>query len=90
MTKTDMIKLVAKEADLPIKKATLAVDSLLSAITDSLKKGEDVKLMNVGKLYVVNVPASERMNPRTREPVKVPAHKVVRFKVSSVLKKAVW
>ncbi|HOU76442.1 MAG TPA: HU family DNA-binding protein [Candidatus Dojkabacteria bacterium] len=90
MTKTEMIKLVAKMTDVPMKKATAAVDALLKEMANSLKKGDEVKLMNLGKLYAVNVPASVRMNPRTRESVKVPAHKVVRFKVSSVLKKAVW
>lgn len=89
MTKATLAKSVAGATGLSQKAAGAAVDSTFEAVVAALKKGEEVKVMNFGKFVVVNVAASSRMNPRTRAAVKVPAHKAVRFRVSSVLKKAV-
>jgi len=87
MTKTELVKAVAVATGLSLKASQGAVDAVFSTIVSELKKGNDVKVMNFGKFVTVDVAASVRMNPKTREVVNVPAHKAVRFRVSSVLKR---
>jgi nucleoid DNA-binding protein len=58
-------------------------------IMEALRKGQEVNLPGFGKFSVVWREETQRRNPATGEPVTVPAHNVVRFKLGSALKAAV-
>ena len=44
MNKNELIEQIAVSADITKAKAALAVEAFIEAVTDSLKKGEDVAL----------------------------------------------
>ncbi len=65
------------------------VDGLFSAITDTLKKGEEVSIAGFGIFSAKLRPARMARNPKTGEQVKVAAKKVAKFRPSKALKDAV-
>ncbi|MBV9522010.1 MAG: HU family DNA-binding protein, partial [Alphaproteobacteria bacterium] len=68
--------------------ATKAVDAVFESITDSLKKGDEVRLVGFGTFLVSARAASEGRNPRTGEAIKIPASKQPKFKAGKGLKDA--
>jgi len=88
MNKADLIEAVAK-AVCTKKEAAAAVDAMIEAIKDALKKGEAVTLVGFGTFKVVERKARTGRNPRTGEAIKIPKKKVPVFRPGSELKKAV-
>lgn len=89
MTKQDLIEALAKKAVCTKKEAAKALSVLLEEITKSLKAGKDVVLTGFGTFKVAKRKARTGRNPQTGATIKIPARKVVRFKVGAELKKAV-
>lgn len=72
------------------KKSTVALfDEFFAAITKSLKKGERVRVGDLGILQVRKRAARMGRNPQTGEPIKIKASKKVAFRASKVLKEAI-
>lgn len=89
MNKNDLVSKVAETADISKQKAASAVDAVIEAIKGSLKSGEDVRLVGFGTFSVSNRAATTGRNPRTGEPIKIPASKQPKFKAGKDLKEAV-
>lgn len=89
MNKQDLVAHVADAAGLSKADATKAVDSVIDGITDSLKRGTEVRLVGFGTFAVANRAASKGRNPRTGEPINIPASKQPKFKAGKALKDAV-
>jgi DNA-binding protein HU-beta len=89
MNKQDLISKIASEADISKQKAGVALDATLDAIRDSLKKGDDVRLIGFGTFTVAERAATEGRNPRTGEKIKIPASKQPKFKPGKELKDTV-
>lgn len=89
MNKQDLVANVAKQADLSKSKAAEAVDAVIDSIKKSLKKGDDVRLVGFGTFSVAKRAATTGRNPRTGEPIKIPASKQPKFKAGKELKEAV-
>ncbi len=89
MNKQDLVAQVATKADLSKQKAASAVDAIIDTIKGSLKKGDDVRLVGFGTFSVANRAATTGRNPRTGEPIKIPASKQPKFKAGKDLKEAV-
>ena len=89
MNKQDLVTKVAEEADISKQKAAEAVDAVIDAIKASLKKGDDVRLVGFGTFSVAKRAATTGRNPRTGEPIKIPASKQPKFKAGKELKEAV-
>ncbi len=89
MNKQDLVSKVAAEADIPKTKAAAAVDAVIEAVKSALKKGDDVRLVGFGTFSVANRAATTGRNPRTGEPIKIPASKQPKFKAGKELKEAV-
>ena len=89
MNKQDLVASVAKQADLSKSKAAEAVDAVIDSIKKSLKKGDDVRLVGFGTFSVAKRAATTGRNPRTGEPIKIPASKQPKFKAGKELKEAV-
>jgi DNA-binding protein HU-beta len=66
--------------------AERAAESVLRAIKRGLKKDSEVNLVGFGTFSVVQRSARNGYNPHTRQPMKIPAIKLVRFKASSRLR----
>ena len=89
MTKAELIDEVARRTGQSKKDAGDAVDAVLDAITDTLKRGGDVTFTGFGKFTVQNRAARMGVNPRTGQRVQIAATKVPKFSAGSQLKAAV-
>ena len=89
MNKAELIDAVAADADISKASAARAVDSLVAAITSSLKSGESVTLVGFGTFSVRERPARSGRNPRTGETIQIDASSMPVFKAGKALKDAV-
>lgn len=89
MTKSELIKAIAKKASLTEAQTNEAVKALTDVITDALAKGDKIQLPGLLTAETVERPARNGRNPRTGESMTIPAHKAVKLSASSTLKKAV-
>jgi DNA-binding protein HU-beta len=89
MTKNELIAAVADKAQMTKTAAASAVDATFDAITATLKKGGEVKIMGFGNFRVVKRAAREGRDPRTGAPVKIRAARRPRFSAGKGLKEAV-
>lgn len=89
MNKNDLVATVASSADLSKAAAAKAVDSVFDAITASLKTGTEVRLVGFGTFSVARRKASRGRNPRTGEPIDIPASNQPKFKAGKALKGSV-
>ena len=88
MNKSDLINEVAKVVNTK-KEAQAAVDCVISSITKTLKKGDDVALTGFGSFKVVKRKARKGRNPYTGEEIKIKAAKAPKFTPGKALKEAV-
>jgi len=86
MNKVDIITAIAKETGVTRKVADQAVALVFDAIADALASGEKVMIAGFGAFDVRDRPARTGRNPRTGEPVAVPASRAVGFKAGKALK----
>jgi len=89
MLKKDLVARVADVAGLTKKQAMMAVDAMLDAVADALKKGDSVLLTGFGKFEVRTRAARVGINPKTLSKINLPATKVPAFKAGKALKMVV-
>ena len=93
MNKSDLIQLVAEEAELSRAKAAAIVNLLFDpergAIAKAVKKGESVTLTGFGTFEQRKRGARTFRNPQTGAPVKAKATKVPAFRAGATFKGAV-
>ena len=92
MNKSQMIDTMVERrpADFPSRAAAeRSFNAVLSIISDELVNTGSVTLVNFGTFTVVDCAERQAVNPQTGEPVIVPAHRTVRFKPGTGLKKRV-
>ena len=88
MNKNDLVSAVATSTGLSKSDGANAVDSMLDSIAGALKDGDEVRLPGFGTFSVRQRNASEGRNPRTGEPIQIPASKLPKFKAGKILKEA--
>ena len=89
MNKNDLIATVADKTGLSKSEATKAVEGVFDAITASLKKKQEVRLVGFGTFSVSRRAASTGRNPRTGESIQIPASNQPKFKAGKGLKDSV-
>lgn len=89
MNKSELTEAVASSADLSKAAAAKVVDSVIEAVTNSLKSGEQVAIAGFGTFLVRDRSARTGRNPRTGELMEIKASKVPSFKAGKALKDAV-
>jgi DNA-binding protein HU-beta len=90
MTKQDLVAAIASSAGLTKKSAADALEALISAITDELKKGGKVTLTGFGTFQISHRAARTGVNPRNpTEKIQIPAMKLPVFKAGKSLKDSV-
>lgn len=89
MNKADVINKIAEDAGVTKKKATIAVDSFIEGIKNSLASGSKAGIAGFGTFSVKTRKARVGRNPRTGETLNIPERKVATFKPSPDLKKAI-
>jgi DNA-binding protein HU-beta len=88
VNKTDMIDHIATQADISKAAATRALDAFVGGVKTALKKGTSVSLVGFGTFTVTRRQARTGRNPRTKEPIKIKAAKVPKFRPGKALKDA--
>lgn len=89
MNKNDLIATVADGAALSKADSERAVNAVFDAITNSLKGGQTVRLVGFGTFSVSQRKASKGRNPKTGEPMDIPASMQAKFKAGKGLKDAI-
>jgi len=94
VNKNEFISAVADSkmlAKLDLSKAAVAtiVDTMLSTIEGTLKKGEEVRLVGFGNFYVSKRAAAKGRNPRTGEVISIKASRLPKFRAGKQLKEQV-
>ena len=88
MTKIDIIKNVNEKLGFSKKDATAIVESVFDIIKDSLAHGEKIKISGFGNFVVKEKNSRRGRNPQTGEEIEISSRKVLNFKASQVLRKA--
>jgi DNA-binding protein HU-beta len=86
LNKVELVDVVSEASGLSKSDAGKAVEAVLDSITGVLRKGEEVRLVGFGTFLVSQRAASEGRNPRTGEPVHIPASKQPKFRAGKGLK----
>ncbi len=89
MNKSELIDVVASNADVTKAGAGQAVEATLDAIADALQSGDTVALVGFGTFSVRERGARTGRNPRTGESIQIAASRVPAFKAGKALKDAV-
>lgn len=89
MNKSELIDAVAQSADISKAAAARAVDGFVAAVSDALKKGEQVTLVGFGTFLVREREARTGRNPQTGAEINIAASKLPSFKAGKGLKDAV-
>lgn len=89
MNKGDLVAKIAADTEITKTQAEGVFNSLIGAITASLKKGQKVTIVGFGTFSVTKRKARTGRNPQTGVPIKIAARKVPKFTAGSDLKKAV-
>lgn len=80
MNKTEFISAIAEKAGLSKVDAKKALDAFIETVSGEMKKGEKVAILGFGSFSVVEKSARTGVNPKTKQAIKIPARKVVKFK----------
>lgn len=86
MTKAKIVDSVYEQVGLTKKESGDAVELVLETIKETLEGGEELKVSGFGKWEVRHKGERVGRNPRTGVEIMIPERKVLRFKVSQVLK----
>lgn len=91
MTKADLVQQVADAIGPGVtrKDCALVVDGFLNAIKQAVAGGENIEIRGFGTFKVRRRKARMARNPRTGDPVRVPARAVPVFKPSRLLRSQV-
>ena len=89
MTKADLVNDVANAAELTKKDAERLVEIVFESIIDSLNQGEKIELRGFGSFRVRERGARRGRNPKTGDPVSIPAKRVPYFKPGKELKELI-
>lgn len=85
MNKSELINAMAAESGLSKTDAKKALDAFISVVTNAMKEGDKVALVGFGTFSVSERAGRTGINPATKQPIEIPAKKVVKFKPGAEL-----
>ncbi len=88
MTKADLIEKVYQKVGFSKKEAARMVEVVFNTITETLERGEKIKISGFGNLLVRSKRERRGRNPQTGEEITIKARRVLTFKPSNILKEA--
>ena len=89
MNKSELIEKVAGQAGLTKSDAEKAVNAFIGVVEGAVSSNDKVTLPGFGAWSRTSRAARTGRNPRTGEPVQIPASKAVKFSVGADFKKKV-
>lgn len=88
MTREAMLIALARQTGLTVAEVGEVVRAMAAIASEALVRGRVVRLgRELGALHPVTRAAKRSRNPRTGEPILVPARPDVRFKISTALRR---
>lgn len=85
MNKTEFINAVSAKSGLSKVDSKKAVEAFVETVSEELKSGGKVALLGFGSFSVTEKSARKGVNPKTKQPISIPARKSVKFKAGSEL-----
>jgi DNA-binding protein HU-beta len=85
MNKGELIEQMSSDSGISKAQASEALDSIITSVKKTLKKGDKVTLVGFGTFSVTKRAARTGRNPQTGETIKIKAKKVVKFKAGKDL-----
>lgn len=85
LTHESLSRIIASQHEISFAESRRILTTVLSSVTDSLVKGDTVKLHGLATLQVKERSARKQRNPRTGEYFDAPAKNVVKVKVAKRL-----
>ena len=89
MTQTQLVRSLAESCEVNNKTARQMLDCLGSMAINEVKKNGVFVMPGIGRLVRVDRKARMGRNPATGEAIKIPAKKVVKFRVAKAAKDAI-
>ncbi len=89
MNKGELIDAVSKMTQHSKAQTAQMFDAFMAVVQNSLTSGNNVQMIGFGTFVVEERAARTGRNPATGKEMKIPAKKVVKFKVGAKLKDAV-
>lgn len=89
MNKSELINAISDKAKFTKKDSEIALNAVISCMTDLLARGESIVLPGFASLSVKARAARNGRNPATGKAIQIPASKAVSFKAGSKLKEAI-
>lgn len=89
MNKTDLSIAVATALSASNAQGAAAVNAVFDVISEALVDGDSVTITGFGKFEAVQTSARTGRNPRTGEPVDIPAKTAIKFRPGKGLKEQV-
>lgn len=86
MNKQELLKNVAKKAQITNVAAQAAVEAFVEAVKGALKKGEKIQLIGFGSFTTMKRAARKGVNPQTKKSIQIQAKKVAKFVPGKELK----
>lgn len=89
VTKSELLSTLAEQTGFKKTEVANVMAALVTTVYKTLKKEKKIKLEGLGIMQLRDRKARLARNPRTGEMVKVPAKKVVKFRVTKDMKEAI-
>ncbi len=89
MSKKEFVEAYALKSGESKKRSEELVNDFLKLVEESLLKGKDVQFVGWGSFSTKKKAARTGRNPKTGESIKIPAKKVLKFKVGKKLADAI-
>lgn len=86
LSRGDIVDSVAAQVDMPQTKVDTVLKAFEGAIARQLAAGGEIRLAGIGTFKVTQRSARVSRNPRTGEPIQVPARAAPSFKAGKALK----
>ena len=86
MTKADLIDVVNRSGAPTRKASEVIVETIFASVVEALRAGDKVEIRGFGSFRVRQRESRMGRNPKSGEPVAVPARKVAFFKPSKELR----
>lgn len=86
MTKSELIEVVAQEANLTKGRAELVINTIFESMVEALQRSEGIEIRGFGSFTVRQYKSYEGRNPRTGDPVHVAPKRLPFFKVGKDLR----
>lgn len=85
MNKSDLVAIVANKINIPMKRSEAAVDGVFAAMAAALARDERIEVRGFGSWATRQYDAKNGRNPKTGEPIAVPAKRLPFFKTGKQL-----